>query len=563
MPAPDFYLPPPRDAVGTYLRIVSVSDVYELDNYPYIGSAIDRLKRTSEGAVVVSSLNGDFLSPCIFTSLDGGKAIVDVLNTVGIDYLCLGNHEFDVGIDVLSSRLEALESRCLNGNIPHLPAVDRAGRPLPAYEVVAVGDRRVAFAGFCTSNPECFRPGAVPEIVPIPEAIEAIWAQCEAEGKADLLIALTHQNIAADRALAMEISSNPALKNRVPVLLGGHEHCIFIEESGKSLIVKPGMNATHAVVTDVWWTQTGCVRSATHLLSASHFRAAPHVRVAVEQKQHLLNAIADVELFAVQEAMSSKRTRFRPEQLPAKICAYIKASLRGVDLVLLQGGTFRGARDYEVGTSFTYNHLLEEMPYETEIAVIDIPGWVLQAAIAHTRGTPDAENPGYLHADPGTHIEAYPGLEITRINGAAFDPEKMYEVGIYQALLAGMDEIAPLVDYVRELGGPPAVDRCIPAKNLILEACMKDIWRRLVDYDRWDTDGDRHISQAELEAALQETFARLDLDGDGQISKAELSAALTEKFGITSSNLIAMAFDALDLDRNGLVSTQELAALAV
>ena len=556
MVSPNFYLPRPRDAVGPYLRILSVNDIYEISNYPYIGSIIAELKQTSAGAVVISSLNGDFLSPCIFTSLDGGKTIVDVLNTVGIDYLCLGNHEFDLGIDVLSSRLECLHGTCLNGNIPHLSR-NRVG--LPEYEVLRVGERRVALTGLCTNNPECFRPGTAPQILPVREALGNIWDQCDA----DLLIPLTHQNIAADRTLAADISSHSTLCDRVPVILGGHEHGILIETSGDSLIVKAGMNAAHVVVVDVWWTAAGCIRSTTHLLPTSHFTAEPYIQGVVEQKQQLIRAMADVELFKVKDAMSSKQTRFRPEKLPARLCSYIKESLHCVDLVLLQGGTFRGARDYEPGTSFTYSNLLEEMPYDTEIAIIEIPGRVLQAAIAHTRGQPDTETASYLHADLDTLIAAYPSLEIIRINGTAFEPKKTYKLGIYRALLAGMDRINPLLEYIRELGGPPPEDRCIPAKNLILEACMKDIWRALVDYDRWDTDGDRQISQAELEVAVKNTFAILDRDGDGQISKAELSEALSKKFGVASVTSLEMVFDALDRDRNGLVSTQELASLAM
>lgn len=559
MVTPNFYLPRPRDADGTYLRILSVNDVYEIVNYPYIGRIISELKRTSAGAVVVSSLNGDFLSPCIYTSLDGGKSIVDVLNTVGMDYLCLGNHEFDLGIDILSSRLETLKSTCLNGNIPHFSGASAKGTSLPEYEILQVGDRRIAFTGFCTSNPECFRPGTAPEIVPVWAALQKIWAQCDA----DLLIPLTHQSMAADRALAAEIAKDSELCGRVPVILGGHEHNIAIEMSGNSPIVKAGMNAAHVAVVDVWWTATGSVRSATHLLPASHFEPEPSIQTVVTQKQQLLQAMADVELFKIDRAMSSKRTRYQPEHLSAKLCSYIKSSLNGVDVVLLQGGTFRGASDYEAGTSFTYNHLLEELPYDTKIAVIDIPGRVLQAAIAHTRSNPNVETPSYLHTDLDTIVEAYPSLEIVSINGVPFEPTKTYKLGIYQSLLAGLDEITPLLDYIQTLGGPPPEDRCIPAKNLVLEACMKDVWRALVDYDRWDADGDRHISQLELETAVKDTFARLDLDGDGQISKAELTEALSQKLGITSANSIAMVFDALDRDRNGLVSTQELASLAV
>ena len=34
------------------------------------------------------------------------------------------------------------------------------------------------------------------------------------------------------------------------------------------------------------------------------------------------------------------------------------------------------------------------------------------------------------------------------------------------------------------------VEACRPVKDLVLEVCMKDEWRRLIGYDHFDADGD-------------------------------------------------------------------------
>ena len=46
-----------------------------------------------------------------------------------------------------------------------------------------------------------------------------------------MLLPLTHQTIAQDRTMAEELASLP-----VPVILGGHEHEIFIEDNAGSVI---------------------------------------------------------------------------------------------------------------------------------------------------------------------------------------------------------------------------------------------------------------------------------------------------------------------------------------
>ena len=49
--------------------------------------------RNVRQCVVTSHLSGDFLGPCLFTSLDGGATMVDALNYAQLDYVSLGNHE--------------------------------------------------------------------------------------------------------------------------------------------------------------------------------------------------------------------------------------------------------------------------------------------------------------------------------------------------------------------------------------------------------------------------------------------------------------------------------------
>ncbi len=561
MTTPRLYLPKPREAVGKYLRIISINDVYDIKNYPYVETVIQSLKETSEDAVVIACLSGDFLSPCLITSLDGGKAMLDVLKVVNIDYICFGNHEFDVSLDVLAERFKTYEGKCLNSNILDLPIVDASGQQLPKYEIIEVGSHRVALAGFCTNDTNIFRPGIKLNIQPIFDSVKKTWSQCSHD--ATMLIPLTHQTIVEDRELATGIQQDEQLSGKVPVIVGGHEHEIYIEKIEQSLIVKAGADALNVVVVDVWWDASKQWQSAVHLLPASHFDADPNAQMFVEITQKFLGSLMDVEIFEVKEAMSSKRTRFQSEKVASTLCSYIKKSLKNVDLVMLQGACIRGKRDYEKGAAFTYGDLLEELAFETEIALIEIPGYVLQEAITETRSTPDRETPGFLHADFDVVIEDYPSLKIVSINHAPFDPPQIYTLGIYQFLLAGLNEIKSLLDYVNANGGAPPLEQCLPSKNLILESCIKDAWRVLINYEEWDADGDGEITREELKQGVKNAFAFLDQNQDGQISPEELKAALAQQTGRTNKGLISLMFEVLDADKDGMVSMDELASLAM
>src|SRR3989442_1770386 len=66
---------------------------------------------------------------------------------------------------------------------------------------------------------------------------------------AKLVVAITHQGMAADRALAGAAG--------LDVILGGHEHEPLIAEDGKTLITKAGSDARYLVQVDLWVARDG------------------------------------------------------------------------------------------------------------------------------------------------------------------------------------------------------------------------------------------------------------------------------------------------------------------
>ncbi|MGF1535037.1 MAG: 5'-nucleotidase C-terminal domain-containing protein [Elainellaceae cyanobacterium] len=554
-------LPSPREAVGPYLRVISVNDIYDLKNYPRLQTVIQRLKATSENAVVKTALSGDFLSPCLITSLDGGKAMMDVLGVVDIDYLCFGNHEFDLDLDTLRDRFKTYSGKCLNSNILNLSITDASGQPLPKYDVIEVGSRQVVLAGFCTDDTDLIKPDADLNIQPVFDALKEVWSK--SGGSAALLIPLTHQSIDADRKLAAQITQDDQLQNKVPVILGGHEHEVYVEDTDQCSIVKSGSDAISAVVVDIWWDSSEKPHSAVHLLPTDYFDADPEVQSFVKETEQLLGSLLEVEIFEVKEKMSSQKPRFQPEKVAAILCSHIKNGLKNVDLVMLQGGSIRGEKVYEKGSSFTYGDLLEEIPFDTEIATIQIPGHVLQTAISETRGTPNQEVSGFLHADLDVEIEPYPSLKVTRINHEPFDPQKQYRLGIYQFLLTGLDEIEPLVNYASASINVPPLEQCLPAKNLIMESCMKAAWRRVVDFKAEGVNISGNTSRKELEHAMRKAFMALDKNQDGYAYPADVRAAVEAQSGHSRKDLVKLMLETVDVNEDGKVSMDELASLVM
>ena len=190
--------PRPRHAAGKFLRILTINDCYKLDHYPRVAAAVEAAKAEADslGCVVTSHLNGDFLSPCTITAIDGGQAMTEALNQAKIDYVMLGNHEFDFGFDVPVARMQAFNGKCVNGNIENAPI-----NSLPRYDVVKVGDKNVVITGLLTEDTSIYAPSNTPTITKPSEAAVKVWEEAKASlgKKPDLFVPMTHMLVPEDK----------------------------------------------------------------------------------------------------------------------------------------------------------------------------------------------------------------------------------------------------------------------------------------------------------------------------------------------------------------------------
>ena len=80
------------------LRIIQITDVYTLKNFPHVKTLINEKKAEIDvlGGKTISMLTGDFLAPYLLSSFDKGTGMVSILNKTPIDYVIWGNHEHDL-----------------------------------------------------------------------------------------------------------------------------------------------------------------------------------------------------------------------------------------------------------------------------------------------------------------------------------------------------------------------------------------------------------------------------------------------------------------------------------
>lgn len=319
------------------------------------------------------------------------------------------------------------------------------------------------------------------------------------------------------------------------------------------------MDAELIGILDVWFDAAGAVNTAVAGAPATDFAVAPLAQAHVEKQARFIADMMKTPLFELPVAGTTKRTRFEQSAVVSFLLGLLKRALK-TELVINIGGNIRGKADYEPGP-FTLAQLFAEFAFPTTQVVVPVPGRVIQESIYNTRRG-DGERKSFLHCDDRCVLDD--ANTLLEVNGAPFDPDRVYRLGLYGMILQGMASVEPLCSYARDHLKLPPDDACIGAKELITNVCVRDAWGRLIGIDRWDTDGAGAVSSAEFEAGVTAAFSTLDFNKDGMIQASEIRRHLAEHAEVNVSlRLIETMVQTLDTNGDGKVSREELAALAI
>ena len=164
---------------------------------------------------------GDFgQGTSYFTELSGDIEI-DVLNAMEFDVVCLGNHEFDNGIEELARRIRNLNlpvvcanydfsGSLLEGLVKPYVILEKAGKKIGVIglltDVTSVVDRNIA-------NQMRYRHPA--------ETANEYAYKLKVEKGCDLVICLTHLGYEGEMYTDVQLAS---VSRNVDVIVGGHSH---------------------------------------------------------------------------------------------------------------------------------------------------------------------------------------------------------------------------------------------------------------------------------------------------------------------------------------------------
>lgn len=167
---------------------------------------------------------GDFSQgTSYFTELNGDIEI-DVLNAMEFDAVCLGNHEFDNGIDELARRLRNLDVPVVCANYEFTGSVlEHLVKP---YVIVEKAGRKIGIIGLLTDVTSVVDKNIADRLKyrhPADAANEYAGI-LKIEEKCDLVVCLTHLGYEGEMYNDPELA---AATRNVDVIVGGHSHTLL------------------------------------------------------------------------------------------------------------------------------------------------------------------------------------------------------------------------------------------------------------------------------------------------------------------------------------------------
>ena len=395
--------------------ILYENDVHcAVEGYARLAGQRDAEKQLTPYVAVVSC--GDFAQGNTVGSLTEGEAVVRIMNTVGYDYLTVGNHEFDytvVQMQHLASMLTGTTLCCnfsrYNGRMDEgtTERMDESDL-FPAYAVKKYGSTKVGFVGVAT--PSTFRSSTPTYFVDEQgnllydfhqtDTYERVQAAVDAARKegAEVVIVLSHlgddPEVADSRGLI-------AATHGIDIVLDGHAHHLLnerlVNDRGDSVTLSSAATK-FAYIGRLTIDKDN--RLTNELLPASECRRINQavwdtIQAVQKELDALVNAPVGTAPFALIDRDKDDNRLVRcSETNLGDMMADVARYMSGANIGVCNGGGLRAGIYHE---TVTFGDIVSIWPFNNTLRVVECTGQQLLDALEVGVAALPNENGDFLH----------------------------------------------------------------------------------------------------------------------------------------------------------------------
>lgn len=373
----------PAAAEPLKLVILHLNDWDKMESAGKVASVIAAEKDAAEaeGAFVLVTFGGDLISPSLMSGIDKGVHMIELAEQVGIEYATLGNHEFDLGDEVLKARIAESDFKWLSSNV----TLD--GQPFPGVEgpqIIDMNGYKIGLFGLTTPDTTFLAsPGPGVAFADYTQAATQATAALKELG-ADFVIALSHGGETLERDLTRSVKD-------LDLVLGGHDHLARIVYDGRDMTASSGSQGEFVAKTTVLMEKVekrGKMRlvwsPAFDLVATAAAVPAPMVQAQVDEYTAALDRELGQVIGTAGVEMDTRRASIRSQETAfGNLVADASREATGADVAIANGGGIRGDTVYPAGTPITRKLVLTELPFGNSTVKLEITGAQLREALEH------------------------------------------------------------------------------------------------------------------------------------------------------------------------------------
>ncbi len=205
------------------VTIVAVNDIHAaLDNFPRFAYLVDSLRGVYPDLILVSAGDNQTGNPVNDQYPNKGIPVVELMNEIGFDLTCVGNHEFDLGQEQFSKlkTMSNFDMICANYYNPKYKGVN-----VKPYKIITTkNDVKLVFLGLLQINDRGIpdtHPQNVKDII-FKDPIETALQYKNLKDSCDVFIALTHLGFEDDMQLAKNLKGK-----ELDLIIGGQSNTLI------------------------------------------------------------------------------------------------------------------------------------------------------------------------------------------------------------------------------------------------------------------------------------------------------------------------------------------------
>jgi 5'-nucleotidase len=359
----------PREAIWTKQTPVPM-----IGGFKQVQFAIDSIRKGRKDVLVLDAgdvMTGNPITERVYRNAQGG-ALFDMMNMIGYDAWCPGNHDLDISQQNLAGLMKVAGFPTVSANL-----VDNAGKPLLSnrpYTIIERGGLKIGIIGII--SPELYNLVLQTNLVGARVLSPAETAQKYADElgpQTDLVIALTHQGVDYDSALAASVRG-------IDLIVGGHSHTRLkspLMVNGVP-IVQAGSNTEYLGVVDLLVEKHKIVKINGKLLPLWAAQTRPQTRLGafVDSLQGEIDREYD-------EVIGTLSGNWERKESSNTIGSYVTEAQRRAVHADVGFMNLHGIRRDIPAGPITKRELFEALPFRNVLTTFKLTGAELERILGH------------------------------------------------------------------------------------------------------------------------------------------------------------------------------------